>query len=510
MKNNKLQNMRCTCPYAYDGEYCKHMAAVLYAIEDNKIVNPSIDNHQKDTQTKEKELEKVIASIPEDKLRELVFQLASEDISLANRIYTQYSNICGEQQILYLKKEVDRIFNQYSDRYGYIDYREMFDFVEELHTFLEEKVYPLVDKYLLMQAFELTNYVFCCIGNQDMDDSNGGSSEIAEHCYELWLSVFDKANEDERKQMFQWFVEHKKGYVFDYMEEYIEDILMEEFQNEDMLREKLAVLDREIQMIEKNKNSGISEYQKYEFVKNIQKRMELMEQLDFSAQEIQEYRAKYRQFSDIRKLEIQEYIQKGKYDKAIEVLKESKKLDVNYAGLIAHYSSQLIELYQKIGDNKNYKEELLYQVFSVYQRDLTYIQKLKQISTDEEWIKLQKRILISGSTNSIKYDFLQSEGMYEELLAEVIKSNSIYLVNHYEKVLKKKFPMQVCEIYIAYVKHQAEQVSSRNHYQELVAYLKKIKSYPQGNKKAQEIADEWKREYRKRPAMMDEIQKGGF
>ena len=30
IKDNRILDMRCTCPYAGDGKYCKHMAAVLY------------------------------------------------------------------------------------------------------------------------------------------------------------------------------------------------------------------------------------------------------------------------------------------------------------------------------------------------------------------------------------------------------------------------------------------------------------------------------------------------
>ena len=33
LKNGQPEDMECTCPYAEDGTYCKHMAAVLYAYE---------------------------------------------------------------------------------------------------------------------------------------------------------------------------------------------------------------------------------------------------------------------------------------------------------------------------------------------------------------------------------------------------------------------------------------------------------------------------------------------
>jgi DNA anti-recombination protein RmuC len=53
-------------------------------------------------------------------------------------------------------------------------------------------------------------------------------------------------------------------------------------------------------------------------------------------------------------------------------------------------------------------------------------------------------------------------------------------------------------------------VTDRKRYKELMKYLKKISKYPDGQKKAQHIAEEWKLVYKRRPAMMDELQKMGF
>ena len=45
---------------------------------------------------------------------------------------------------------------------------------------------------------------------------------------------------------------------------------------------------------------------------------------------------------------------------------------------------------------------------------------------------------------------------------------------------------------------------------DLVKYLKKISRYPEGQRLAQEISDSWKREYKKRSAMIDELNRAGF
>ncbi len=36
LKNNRVVQMNCNCPYAADGNNCKHMAAVLFAADDTE------------------------------------------------------------------------------------------------------------------------------------------------------------------------------------------------------------------------------------------------------------------------------------------------------------------------------------------------------------------------------------------------------------------------------------------------------------------------------------------
>ena len=77
-------------------------------------------------------------------------------------------------------------------------------------------------------------------------------------------------------------------------------------------------------------------------------------------------------------------------------------------------------------------------------------------------------------------------------LEEIASGGSVYDFDQYEAVLKKRFPEQVRNLYIAYVKNQAEQVSDRKSYKSLVSYLKKINKYPGGKEMTHEIASEWR------------------
>lgn len=508
INNNEVVDMFCDCPYAEGGNNCKHMAAVLYEIEEESIkMTSEVGENPSDIKT---ELENVIKNIDEFEVRNILVELALKDNSLQNHILTKYVDKISPGQMSRLKQEVEMIAWKYSDRSGYVDYYHAMDYVHGLEEFLDENVQNLIDKNLIMQAFELTNEVFHTVGNQDIDDSDGGTTWIADSCYEYWKKILDQATDEQRDQMFQWFKGCPKNYVIDYMEDYISGFLMDEFHDTTMLLDKMQMLDELIESAGDKTDCGNWYSSYYGFENIIIKRLQIMKELNYSANEIKEYMTKFRHFSAIRELEVREYLDKKEYDKAIEVLEESKKLDKEYAGLVSKYSKQLIHIYLNTGQREAYKKELVYQVFSCRQNNLENVKLLKAECGEEEWYTYREQILNSNTCLGIKFSFLEFEELYDRLLKTVVESGSIYTLDQYEKVLKKKFPDIVRDTYVNYVRGHAESVCDRKAYKGLMGYMKKITKYSGGRKIADQIAKEWKVIYRRRPAMMDELRKAEF
>lgn len=234
-----------------------------------------------------------------------------------------------------------------------------------------------------------------------------------------------------------------------------------------------------------------------------------MKHLNISEDEIKDYREKFRKFSAVRKLEVEEFLEQKQYDEAIDLLVESKELDKEYPGLLAEYSAKLIELYQMLNMNEEYKNELVYQVFSCRQNNLEYVKKLKQCCP-KEWDFYLEKLLLKPETQFIKYELLKAERLYKRLLDEILKSEYVYSLDQYEKCLKKEFPNEVRDAYVSYTIRSAESTTDRKAYKKVISYLKKIQKYPQGEKEALKIVADWKRQYKRRPAMMDELRKAGF
>ncbi len=310
--DGRISDMWCNCPYAKDGNYCKHMAAVLF--QRDEPVHEMKDGEttwQRRYLESKKELDEVIGKIPETELRSIIAKLAQENESIRNHLMTKYSSHVSEKQMIRLKKEIDNIVYRYSDRDRFIDWQNAGDFISAMESFLYGNVKELIEKGACMQAFELTNDVFVKIGNLDIDDSDGGTTMVANSCYEFWKQILENCNESDKKQMFRWFENHQAdGTVIDFMEDYISDFLLNEFQDKRLLEKKLQMLDERIAKAGEKTDCGDWWSVHYGRENNIRKRLEIMRKLDYSEKEIKEYKRINRRFSAVRKLEIEECLEK--------------------------------------------------------------------------------------------------------------------------------------------------------------------------------------------------------
>lgn len=525
-------HMYCSCPHAAGGNNCKHMAAVLfkfeemlaeqdvereYDIDSDVVISddevecdiPTLDFFERFNKQKAEVIE-LVSKIPEDKVRELLVGFVLADEGLKNKLQMQYAFKMNSKLMLELRNELDQIEYHYC-RAGYVDWYHASDFMTDLCVFLDSKVKMLIEKNCLKQAFELTNSTFFCIGNVDMDDSDGSSSYVLNRCYECWEEILKKSDGDFKNQMKIWFENHRTGYVLDFMDEYIEEILFEHFATKEMIAEEIQKLDV---IINKREGNDCGRYYSvhHSYVNPILKRIEHMKKMDCSTEEIAEYRKQNRRFFVVRELEIAEAIEVGKYDAAITVLLESKKLDAGNQEQLKKYSEQLIDIYKKVENIDAFLEETIHFLESYWQYDLTYVEMLKPYVHDKtKWHEIIDGIVAKNKHDDFVCILLSEEKRYEQLMTRIEKSSSkVNLLDKHERILRKKTPDRVIKIYAEYLKKAVDLANDRNKYKGLMVYLKKISQCTGGDIVAQEIADMWRREYKRRSAMMDELRKSGF
>lgn len=501
--NGMVSDMECDCPYAMDGHNCKHMAAVLYEIEEKR--ESPFESHREELISSEGLVE-VLQRATEEDLRAFLLELSKEDDRIKNRVFLKFSASVDKIQIGNLMQELETISNDCSDRYGYINWERASDYESAIIEFLEDNTKILLGRNCVTEAFELICETISRVGEQELDDSFGTTTGIASFAYQCFSDVISVCSYTEKEKIFDWFEARiKNNDVPEYAEDMISTFFDAEFHEEEFLLRKLELFDNEGVIPEEDDWRT-----RYHYNNNIIRCLNIMDELDFPEPQLQEYIQKHWERSEVRKAAAKRAVRKGNIEKAIRILQESKNLDQQYAGLVAEYSQELIRLFERIGNKIEYRKELEFQIFSCSQSDFMYISMLKDHCEKDEWEIYRERILASPSCLRVRYSLMESEGMLERLLQEIVQVNSVHLLDRYENTLKANFPDQLRDAYAAYVNCNAATVSNRKEYNHLVQYLKKIRKYPGGYEITADIAKSWRIFYYRRSAMMDELSKAGF
>lgn len=200
-----------------------------------------------------------------------------------------------------------------------------------MENYIYQDVAMMIDDGDYLDAFELISYLFLKIGDVDIDDSDGGVGVFADLCFETWDRILNEVNGKIEKKMYNWFIGHLDGSVIDYMEEYIEKILMQRFKSTEYLKDKLKYTENKVNSFKEQPESWFVEY-------NIEKwtlyHIEIMEELKYSSDDIYKYCRENWRHSRIREYYISFCISQKQYQLAIELLNESLQLDVDKPGVI--------------------------------------------------------------------------------------------------------------------------------------------------------------------------------
>ena len=248
INNGEVTDMYCSCPYALDGRNCKHMAAVLYEWSEDEEEEETSNEVNTDLfqpaytinfyKKKVAAVEKLVSGATEEEVRSFLVAILAEDGKLLLRFHNTINKQVTKEDINNYIRQVDMISDRYLGRERFISYYEASGFISELEEIIDEDVRRMIDNGNYLCAFEVMNYIFLLIGDVDMDDSDGGTGMLADRIYQLWLELLVKVNAEEKKKMFNWFTSHLDGSVIDYLEEYIEQILMGEFDEEEYAQAK--------------------------------------------------------------------------------------------------------------------------------------------------------------------------------------------------------------------------------------------------------------------------------
>lgn len=526
LNDRKVTDMYCSCPYAAGGNNCKHMAAVLYEwtadiMDENEpedTDNEDMDDDEDaesmdlfepavtvcDYKKKSAAVEKLVTSAERDIVQAFLVSVLAEDKKLLLRFRNMVNKCATKEDVEDYFEQIDEIADRYLGRDHFINYYQAYDFMLELEEIIDKDVRRMIDNGSNISAFHVMNHIFVLLGNVDMDDSGGETSMLAEQIYQLWLELLVKVNAQDKRKMFIWFTTHMDGSVIDYLEEYIEQIIMEEFKEPEYEQDKLSFME---EMIEKAEKKDFGWSRDYAVGKWTVTYLKTLEEKNAPEDQLEEICKKYWNNSGVRRYYIDRYFEKKEYDRVLQVLDESIELDKAYRGQVLEYIQKKKEIYRLQGNKSAYIEQLWKLVLEQSAGDLDIYKELKAQYSEKEWLIKREELFKKLPPNAHIDRLYKEEKLYDRLLAYVLKSSGLYAVQSYENVLKKEYPKQILSKYQGEVNKMASCTGNRKHYADLVALLRRMKRIKGGSEIVETIVEEWKIKYRNRPAMMDELSK---
>lgn len=487
LEAEQLIALSCDCPYAAENNFCKHMAAVMYAYENQ--YDSSINSQAY------KSVEDYVLNADENSVRLFLTEILKKD----NDLFKQFMVSLGEP---ITKVDMDRYSNKlrsilsdylYPD--DFIDYEKSWDFSSDLSHYMTK----IIEKLLLEngyyeEAFKLTKQVFIELINLPIDDSGGIIMDLAAECSELWKVILDQCAINLKEEMFSWFHSLIENQSLDYLNEIIEEILWSKFQEKEFL-EKNQLLSKSRFDYYKNESQFSSKYNAEKWAIYYLKTLN-------EPKDIKAFCEDNLNYIEVREYYVDRLIEERKYPKAISLLEELKKTEHT---LTPEYREKLMELYTETKNKTCFNEELHHLVILFGSRRMDLYDRYKAQFKEEAWLKNRGLLLDKISLWNGKDMLLLQEEMYDELLEIAIQTRGLEVIRKHKKLLYELDATRVSDKYEDEILKACEETSSRKKYREISYTIGELKQLTNNHKRVDDIVLYLRETYKRRPAMMEEL-----
>lgn len=442
--DKELNNFYCSCPYSENGEHmCKHIAAVLYYLEENDIPELEISNIKEAKQDKHK--------------------------SELSKIYDE------------MNYELRKI----SDGYGFVNYyngRYFVDLISNVSDYIDY----FIDNEEYNNAFELIKYTYRFIKDTFMDGSNG---EFQDSLYLI--------NESASKLLYN-------DKYFDIFLDYTEDIAsnntLDDFSDSPLHAFILYVHDKDsakkvVKILDEIELStyGIFVSQTLDKISLTYDFISKGDAIKMCYESIEHY--------GVKELLIKYLKNDNKIDEVIRILKDDIKnhirKDMAYDKLLDIYNE-----YNRLEEKKELLPEVIIETFS-----FARYKQLKDMCSESEWNPLKEKIISKiKPTNIYLLEEIYAEENEIDKLFELLKKNpDISDLAKYQDLLKHKYSKELLNFYRKQIIESSKRVSDRNSYYGLCRYIGIMKELDNSDDFIFDMLKEMYPNYRSKRAFKEEI-----
>lgn len=467
---------------------------------------------------KTEEIDLLLSTLDEKQIHEFIKQECDNNSHFRNRFLAFGASSVSAKSAARLTADfytatVEELMEKYCERKGYITYRDIFAFSQEVFQVLEQ-----AEEAIRNQQWDVATAVVLGVmaAGDDIiscgDDSGGELSSILSGCFEMLGSLCNagELSDERRSELFKHVINcfsEKKLKGTDWWWDWIDNAISLA-DTPDRQATIIKLLDDVINTADKEKwNSryDVSTAQKYK-LKVLSKTGSHEEQIKFMCDNVGN--------PDFRKQLLQMAWDNKNYEEVLRLAKEGVAHDSELLGLVSDWHKWELKVYRQIGDKANILRLSRHFFFEgggwgqrEYSMEAMYSQ-MKSVVSEDEWSKYVETLIndaMKKRNDSTRLLFVYTqEKMWDRYMDYLRKTPSVYNLDDAPKKVRVLYKEEFISLYVSCVNQYFQNASNRNEYSIGVGMLKKLIGYG-GEAEAYKIAEEQKVRRPRRPAMIDEL-----
>jgi tetratricopeptide (TPR) repeat protein len=502
LNGDEIVSWYCDCPYDY-GDMCKHVVAVLLYIKKHRDEHPATIE--------------IPLSEPQEQLSEIIKQTNNKELISFLSDYADknpdfyqalQSNLHPKKKTttpVDYSKEIQKCFRHSSGRH---DYRNEGQAIAvKLENYIE-KAKSLVKLDCQRESMTILLQIIREIGDdyEEHDDDDGDLACVCQDAIDVIAEMVESGLSDDL--------------LNELTDEITPLIKNSNYDNYDLgdLNEllfsislKTADFDNSIRIIDEALQNESDSFRTPSLVRT---KIELLEKSG-KIEEVANVISSYLYLTEIRMIRLKELIDAKDYDNALALIDEGISLaeKKEHPGTATDWMDEKMSVYRLMG-NKAKAIELAEYLF-VHGRDsMKYYHTLKTVIPPNSWSEYLDNLLLKSAKQhqwglEHVYAEIYIEEKYWDRLMDYVEKN-IRLGKYsslagYERYLKTRYPERMLAFYEAQITDYVAKNMGRDHYKYVADVLKKMKTYPDGDKTVERLLTYFKSIYPKRRAMMEEL-----
>lgn len=520
----------CDCPYDR-GEYCKHQAAVFFALRDIKGAKapeggerarmapestapeslspaavPESAGNPFLRKRKPPDMEAILSKRTKTELVQFILTLAVRDEQIQRRIQLDFEEGDDKEEIARAVALIRVCIENHADRQGFVRYGDTFEAVRGAEMVLE-KARSVLEKKKSLQALALG----LCVAHEMMrllgraDDSGGVVGEVISESFGFIVEIVgtEGLTPAEKESIFQTLLKEAANKRYTNWSNWRLELLEipATLADTPASRKKLEKdLDK---LAEKGKEDTWAGRSFAEKVELIRYRMILQYEGQEKACEFIRRNLRYPAF---RKMAVEGALAGKDYEEVIRLSREGEKEDEAHARLVRQWKEYRYKACRLAGKLEEARQIALE---FILEGSFEHYRELKQTYNAGEWTAVYPRIIAMLENQKRKFSdvhprILIEEGEKQKLL-EYVQARP-WTVEIYDERLVPEFQEEVWDLYAEYIKEKAASARDRQEYREVCAIIRKLKKTG-GEERAAEIKEKLLGRYSDRPAFKDELSK---